>query len=79
MSLVLTILEATRKLGFASDAYTRRLVKAGTLRAELVGGRYEIDDASVDEYKIRVSTKRNSKSFVENQHDVEDVGKRFRP
>jgi hypothetical protein len=56
-----TLAQATAELGFATDAYARRLVKAGTLRAKLVNGRYNVDPASVAEYMERVEQKRSAR------------------
>jgi len=45
-----TIREATRMLGIKSENYTRRLIKAGTLEAELTPQGYDVDVASVQRY-----------------------------
>jgi hypothetical protein len=59
----MTISEATRALGFASENYTRRIIKSGALRADLVNGRYDVDEASVDEYRQRTQLKRSARAF----------------
>jgi hypothetical protein len=45
-----TIREATRMLGIKSENYVRRLIKAGTLEAELTSQGYDVDVASVQRY-----------------------------
>lgn len=46
----MTIREATRMLGIKSENYVRRLIKAGTLDAELTPQGYDVDVASVQRY-----------------------------
>jgi excisionase family DNA binding protein len=60
--LTMTLSQAARYLGHVNDDYVRRLVRAGTLPAELVGHRYEIPASAVEAYRIRVAAKRSSAS-----------------
>ncbi len=58
----MTTNEAARELGYSTTTYVERLIRAGTLSARKIGGRWHVDEASVAAYKSRVSLKRSSKS-----------------
>ena len=46
----MTIHDATKAIGCRSENYVRRLIRAGTLSARLIDGRYDVDPASVKDY-----------------------------
>jgi len=55
--------EAARELSLQTAATVYRRLRAGTLRAELVGGRYRIPRSEVERLKRQVASKRSSPSF----------------
>jgi excisionase family DNA binding protein len=68
------MLEATKELGFRSENFTRRLVQAGTLRAEKVDGKvWRIEVASVEEYKARAATLKAARG---NRREIREERKR---
>ena len=58
----MTTAEAAKELGYSTTTYVERLIRAGTLPAMKVGGRWIVDEASVHAYKSRVSLKASSRS-----------------
>jgi excisionase family DNA binding protein len=60
----MTTNEAAKELGYVNTTYVERLIRAGTLRATKVGGRWDVDGGSVAAYTARVSAKRSSRSHA---------------
>jgi excisionase family DNA binding protein len=61
--------DAARALNVEHVDYIYRLVRTGALRATKIGGRWDIDEASVQERKRRVAKKRSSRSHVATKRE----------
>jgi excisionase family DNA binding protein len=65
----MTTNETARVLGYSSTTYVERLIRAGTLRATKVRGKWNVDEEAVREYQRRVSSKRSSTSNAQAARD----------
>ena len=73
--------EAARELSLQTAATVYRRIRAGGLRAELVGGRYRIPRSEVERLKRQVAHKRSSPSFVQRDRESRRaaIRERFAP
>ncbi|MGZ8707471.1 MAG: hypothetical protein ACXW0R_08805 [Gaiellaceae bacterium] len=58
----MTVAETARALSIETEDLIYRYLRTGVLRGRKVNGRWEIDAASVEERKRRVTLKRSSRS-----------------
>ena len=61
----LSVVEASRMLGYTTPDYLLRLIRNGVVRAEKVGGRWRIEKREIELRIARVEKKRSSASFRE--------------
>jgi excisionase family DNA binding protein len=61
----LSVVEASRMLGYTTPDYLLRLIRNGVVRAEKVGGRWRVEKREVELRIARVEKKRSSASFRE--------------
>jgi hypothetical protein len=72
----MTVAETARRLNIGTIDLVYRLCRTGVLASKREeNNRLNIDPLSVEEYRTRVSAKRNSASFVEP--DVVDIRELF--
>jgi excisionase family DNA binding protein len=55
--------EASRVLGLTTPDYLLRLIRSGAIRAERVGGRWQIEGRELELRIARTAGKRSSKNF----------------
>jgi excisionase family DNA binding protein len=77
----LSTTEASRMLGYTTPDYLLRLIRNGVVRAERVGGRWQIERREIELRLARVEKKRSSASFREQDSAARrsEIRERFTP
>jgi excisionase family DNA binding protein len=65
----LSVVEASRMLGYTTPDYLLRLIRNGVVRAEKVGGRWRVEKREVELRMARVEKKRSSASFRDRSEE----------
>lgn len=77
----LSMVEASRMLGYTTPDYLARLIRNGVVRAEKVGGRWRIEKREIELRIARVEKKRSSASFREEDRAARraEIREQFAP